>query len=304
MSMLLQQVETHTDSAAVQTAADHGDKVDIGGTILHHITNSHQIELPFIGYVDLPRFADVTVGGLTLNLSPTKHVVMMWLVALLLVLVFAVLSRPRLVPSGFYNLLESIIVFIREEIVRPNFGAKTDRYLNYFLTIFFFILLMNLLGLVPYGATATGNISVTATLAVCTFLLTQITAIRSQGLLGYLRHLTAGVHWLLWPIMIPVEIVGLFTKPFALSVRLFANMTAGHVVILSLIGLIFVLKEYWFVITPVSIGFALFIYVLELFVAFLQAYIFTLLSALFIGMGLHGHEHDEHAQSEGHGLTS
>lgn len=289
----MQHTDVHADTThAAATVAGGGDKVDIGGTILHHITNSNRIEVPFIGYVDLPQFADIHIGGMTINLSPTKHVVMMWIVALLLLLIFTVLARPKLIPRGLYNFFESIVVYIREEIVRPNFGALTDRYVNYFLTVFFFILFMNLLGLIPGGATATGNISVTATLAVCTFLLTQITAIRSQGIVGFLKHLTAGVHWLLWPIMIPVEIVGLFTKPFALSVRLFANMTAGHVVILSLLGLIFVLKTWW--VTPVSVAFALFIYVLELFVAFLQAYIFTLLSALFIGMGIH-HAHDSHA---------
>lgn len=288
-------------STAAPTAQDSvaraPEKVDIGGTILHHITNSNQIEIPFIGYVDLPHFPDIHIAGLTINLSPTKHVVMMWMVALLLLLIFTVLARPKLIPKGLYNFFESIIVFIREEIVRPNFGNKTDRYINYFLTLFFFILFMNLLGLIPYGATATGNIAVTATLAVCTFFVTQYTAIKAQGIGGYLKHLTAGVHWMLWPIMVPVEIIGLFTKPFALSVRLFANMTAGHVVILSLIGLIFVLKTYF--VAPVSIVFALFIYVLELFVAFLQAYIFTLLSALFIGMGLH-HAHDSHHGEAGH----
>jgi len=273
-------------------AAKAPEKVDIGGTILHHITNSHEIELPFIGVVHLPQFADIHIGGLTINLSPTKHVVMMWFVAALLLLLFTVVARPKLIPHGLYNFFEAMVVFIREEIVRPNFGKKTDSYVHYFLTIFFFILFMNLLGLIPYGATATGNIAVTATLAVCTFILTQAVAIRSQGLVGFLKHLTAGVHPLLWPIMIPVEVVGLFTKPFALAVRLFANMTAGHVVILSLIGLIFVLKTFF--VAPISVAFALFIYVLELFVAFLQAYIFTLLSALFIGMGLH-HAHDEHA---------
>jgi F-type H+-transporting ATPase subunit a len=279
-----------------QQAAQAPEKVDIGGTILHHITNSNEIELPFIGAVHLPHFPDLHIAGLTINLSPTKHVVMMWLVAALLLFVFTVLARPKLIPRGLYNFFEMLVVFIREEIVRPNFGRLTDRYVHYFLTIFFFILFMNLLGLIPYGATATGNIAVTATLAVCTFILTQTVAIQSQGIVGFLKHLTAGVHPLLWPIMIPVEIVGLFTKPFALAVRLFANMTAGHVVILSLIGLIFVLKTFF--VAPISVAFALFIYVLELFVGFLQAYIFTLLSALFIGMGLH-HAHDEH-HAHGH----
>ncbi len=288
----------HRIQESQHDAAQVSEKVDIGGTILHHITNSNEIELPLVGAVHLPQFADLHVAGLTINLSPTKHVVMMWFVAALILLVFTVFARPKLIPKGLYNFFEMLVVFIREEIVRPNFGRLTDKYVHYFLTIFFFILFMNLLGLIPYGATSTGNIAVTATLAICTFILTQAVAIQSQGLLGFLKHLTAGVHPLLWPIMIPVEIVGLFTKPFALAVRLFANMTAGHVVILSLIGLIFVLKT--FMVAPISVAFALFIYVLELFVGFLQAYIFTLLSALFIGMGIH-HVHDEHpAGSHGH----
>jgi F-type H+-transporting ATPase subunit a len=266
--------------AAHAAAEKTPEKVDIGGSIIHHITNSHELELPFIGPIELPHFDPIHIGQWTLDLSPTKHVVMMWLAALLLLFIFTVLARPSVIPKGLYNFFESIIVFVREEIVRPNFGEATDRYVNYFLTLFFFILFMNLLGLIPYGASATGNIAVTATLAVVTFLVTQYTAIKSQGLFGFLKHLTGGVHWLMWPIMIPVEIVGLFTKPFALSIRLFANMTAGHVVILSLIGLIFVLKTYF--VAPISVGFALFIYVLELFVAFLQAYIFTFLTTLFI----------------------
>ena len=152
---------------------------------------------------------------------------------------------------------------------------------------------MNLLGLIPYGASATGNVSVTAGLAIIAFFMIQISAIRAQGFGHYLAHLTGGVHWALWPIMIPIEVLGLFTKPFALCIRLFANMTGGHIVILALIGLIFVFKS--LAVAPVSVAFALGIYMLELFVAFLQAYIFTMLTSLFMGLGMqtesHGHEH-------------
>ena len=273
-----------------QTEHAAGEKVDIGKTIIHHVSNDHAIEIPFLGQVQLPHFDPIHIGNLTVDLSPTKHVVMIWIVAILLSLLFTILARPKIIPRGLYNFFEMMVVFIREEVVRPNFGKKTDNFVNYFLTLFFFILFMNLLGLIPYGATATSNIAVTATLAVFTFLITQYTAIRSQGLFGFLKHLTGGVHWSLWPIMIPVEFIGLFTKPFALTIRLFANMIAGHIVILSLIGLIFVIHSYFVV--PISIAFALFIYMIELFVAFVQAYIFTLLSAFFIGMGIH-HEHSE-----------
>jgi F-type H+-transporting ATPase subunit a len=173
----------------------------------------------------------------------------------------------------------------------------------YLATAFFFVLTMNLLGLVPFMATATANISVTAALAIFTFLITQYAAIKSMGMKGYLGHMTGGVPpslaWL-WPIMIPVEFLGLFTKPFALTVRLFANMVAGHFVILALLGLIFSISAW---VAPVSVALALAIFMLELFVAFVQAYIFTMLSALFIGAGLvhHDEHHDDDHDHAGHG---
>jgi F-type H+-transporting ATPase subunit a len=169
------------------------------------------------------------------------------------------------------------------------------RYLPYLLTTMVFILLMNLLGTIPYGSTPTGNVSVTAGLAVVAFIMIQIAAIRAQGFGHYLAHLTGGVHWALWPIMLPIEILGLFTKPFALCIRLFANMTGGHLVIVSLLGLIFLFRTYFII--PVPILFAVGISMLELLVAFLQAYIFTMLTSLFMGLGMQaGHakagEHD------------
>jgi F-type H+-transporting ATPase subunit a len=153
---------------------------------------------------------------------------------------------------------------------------------------------MNLVGLIPFGATATGNVSVTAGLALIAFIMIQTAAIRSQGFKHYLAHLTGGVHWLLWPIMIPIEILGLFTKPFALCIRLFANMTGGHIVIVALFGLIFIFKSYLVAVGP--FGFVLGIMMLELFVALLQAYIFTMLTSLFMGLGMQqgaAHEHGE-----------
>ena len=163
------------------------------------------------------------------------------------------------------------------------------------IATFFFILIMNLTGLIPFGATATGNIAVTAGLAIIAFIMIQFAAIRAHGVGQYLKHLTGGVHWALWPIMIPIEILGLFTKPFALCIRLFANMTGGHIVILSLIGLIFLFKS--FVVAPVSVIFVLGIDMLELFVAFLQAYVFTMLTSLFMGFGMQADEHEEsHAE--------
>ena len=188
--------------------------------------------------------------------------------------------------------MEVFVVFIRDEIAVPNMSKDGLQYLPYLLTTFFFILTMNLLGMIPYGSTSTGNINVTAGLAIIAFIMIQVAAIRSQGFGHYLVHLTGGVHWALWPIMIPIEILGMFTKPFALCIRLFANMTGGHLVIISLIGLIFLFKNIFIV--PVPIAFALGIGMLELFVAFLQAYIFTMLTSLFMGLGIQAaHAHGE-----------
>jgi len=217
--------------------------------------------------------------------------------------------RPRAgqrAPKGFAAAVEGMVLWVRNDIAIANIGKKdADRFVPYLCTAFFFVLTMNLLGLVPFMATATANISVTVALALFTFFVTQYAAIKSMGIKGYLAHMTGGVPkslaWL-WPIMIPVEFLGLFTKPFALTVRLFANMVAGHFVILALIGLIFAVSVW---VAPVSVGLALGIFMLELFVAFVQAYIFTMLSALFIGAGLVHHGHDEHHDDEhghaGHG---
>ncbi|HAB52179.1 MAG TPA: ATP synthase F0 subunit A, partial [Ignavibacteriales bacterium] len=219
----------------------------------------------------------------------TRHVVFLWIVAALLILTFVIASKSykkSLVPHGFTNFIETIIVFVRDEIVKPTIGHGYEKFLPYLLTAFFFILYSNFLGLIPYTATVTSNIAVTATLAGFTFITTQIGGMISHGPLGYFKGLIPpGMPVALLPLIVLVEIFGLFTKPFALCIRLFANMTAGHVVILSLIGLIFIMKTIYF--APVSIAFALFIYFLELLVALIQAYIFTMLSSLFIGMAVH-----------------
>jgi F-type H+-transporting ATPase subunit a len=239
-----------------------------------------------------------------LDLSPTKNVIMLFIGSALLLLVFlggTHRNKNELVPRGrLANFLELLVLFVRDELAVKNIGKEEGpRYTPYLLSVFFFILFMNLLGLVPWMATATGALGTTVTLATITFLVTQVASIRAAGLGGYLAHLTGGVHWSLWPIMIPVEILGLFTKPFALTVRLFANMLAGHVVLFFLISLIFLMGSVaW---AGLAVPFAFAIYLLEIFVSFVQAYIFTMLSALFIGMGVAmGHHHDEHgAHAEG-----
>jgi F-type H+-transporting ATPase subunit a len=170
----------------------------------------------------------------------------------------------------------------------PNLGHKYEKYMPYLLTVFFFILINNLMGLIPFpppfGANVTGNIALTFTLALCTFLVTQF-----SGNKAYWKHVfaTPGVPFWLLPVMIPVEMIGLISKPFALMIRLFANITAGHIIVLSLICLIFIFDS--LALAPVSIFFVIFMDCLELLVAFLQAYIFTLLSALFISMAVQEH---------------
>jgi F-type H+-transporting ATPase subunit a len=268
----------------------------VSDVVFEHVTDGRTIELqiPFG-----PRFEWHTPdwhvplwSGHVLDLSITKHVFWMWIVAAILVLVFWRAGRARgnaLVPKGQANALEMLVVFIRDEIAVKNMGAHAaELYTPYLCTVFCFILFSALVGLFPFTATAVSNISVTATLAALTFFVTQVAGIREQGFVGYWAHLVpAGVPIWLYPIMIPVELLGLLTKPFALCVRLFANMIAGHIVIYFLLGLIFILGSV--LIAPLSVAFALGIYLLEIFVAVVQAYIFTLLSALFIGMAAHPH---------------
>ncbi|MCF8243178.1 MAG: F0F1 ATP synthase subunit A [Melioribacteraceae bacterium] len=250
------------------------------GWIVHHILDSKQI----LGLFSLP---EIHLFGIDLTI--TNHVFFMWLASILMIFGFTRLVKnykTSLVPKGFSNFLEVIIVFVKDEIARPTIGKGYERFLPYLLTVFFFILTCNFLGLVPFGSTATSNISVTATLATISFVVIQAGGMMKNGVVGYFKGLIPhGVPTWLLPIMFVVEILGLFTKPFALAIRLFANMTAGHIVILALIGLIFILKTIF--VAPVSVSFAIFIYLLEILVALIQAYIFTMLSSLFIGMAVH-----------------
>jgi len=180
------------------------------------------------------------------------------------------------------------VLYIRQEVILPNVGHRGEGYAPFLLTLFFFILFANLLGLIPYGSTATGNISVTATLAIITFFVVELAGMRTLGR-GYIKTV---VYWpsdqpfimnaLLTPLMTPIELIGKFTKPFALAIRLFANMTAGHIVVLALIGLIFTFGSY--ALAPLPLLMAIAIMVLEVFIAFLQAYVFALLASVFIGL--------------------
>jgi F-type H+-transporting ATPase subunit a len=265
-------------------AAEEKEEESIAGHIFHHVQDETVMPLGF------------WAGNRYIRLDITKHVINMWIAAGVLLIVVGLGARKRaMVPKGGYNLLESLVMFIRDEISVKNIGHHADLYTNYLCTAFFFILFMNLTSLLPIPkvggfpgiSAATGNLSVTVVLALFTFGLTQIAGMRAQGVVGYWTHLVpAGVPKALWPLMFVIEFFGLFTKPFALTVRLFANMVAGHIVIFFLIALTLFISVW---VAPVSIAFALGIFLLELFVALVQAYVFTILSALFIGMTQHAH---------------
>ncbi len=271
---------------AVQSAVEGAHHTAEGMTndvIMHHLMDSNEIEFLFMKF-HLPQ---IHLFGL--DLSITKHIVMMWVAGLILMALFGLAFRRRnLVNSGLANFLEMLVIFVRDDIVYNSLGRKEgDRLMPYLLTVFFFILTCNLLGLVPWGATATGNVSVTAALAICSFVLIQAMGMIKQGPIKYfLNLLPKGIPVFVIPIMIPVEIIGLFTKPFALCIRLFANMIAGHAVILSLLGLVFIAKVF---LIPLPIFGAVAIGLLEIFVAFIQAFIFTLLTALFVNLAMHSH---------------
>lgn len=290
-------VQSDTLTAVSHQAAQHGEKLEFSH-LLDHMKNSSLIEFPG-GHIELPHFPPVQIGGITFDLSITKHVFFLLLSALIVVILAVYAARKNRtsrIPTGFGNLMEIFVVFLRDEVALPNMGPGGLKYLPYLLTTFFFILMMNLFGLIPYGATSTSNISVTAALAFVAFIMIQLAALRVQGVKRYLAHLTGGVHWTLWPIMIPVEVLGLFTKPFALCMRLFANMNGGHIVLLALIGIILLFRSA--VIAPLPVLFGVGVLVLELFVAFLQAYIFVMLTSLFMGFGMqteHAEEHAEHS---------
>jgi F-type H+-transporting ATPase subunit a len=231
-----------------------------------------------------------------LDFSITKNVASMMISMLFLCLIFisvagAYKKRGIAAPKGLQSWLEPIILFVRDEIARPNLGEKYAKFMPYLLTVFFFIWINNVLGLVPFfpgGANVTGNIAVTLVLALVTFVITTL-----NGTKTYWGHVfTPHVPLWLYPLMIPVEIIGLFTKPFALMIRLFANITAGHILVLSLVCLIFIFKS--MAVATVSVPFVVFISVIEMLVAFIQAFIFTILSALYIGMALEKPSEDAH----------
>lgn len=270
---------------------------DIGGMIFRHTADSHFLEIPFYG--DLPLPTGWRLFGM--DVSPTKHVFFLFFAALLVWLTVSaagrsVLQRQRQgqAPRGFGAAVEAVALFVRDDVAIANIGHNGKKFAPYILTLFFFVLYCNLLGLIPFGSTPTGNIVVTGTLAILTFLITEIAGFFTLGPKGYLKTIvfvppgmTGLGAFFMALLMTPIELISKLVKPFALCLRLFANMTAGHFVILALLGLIFVFGSW--AVAAGSVVFVLFMMCLELLVAFLQAYIFALLTSVFIGMLQHEH---------------
>ncbi|PJJ48637.1 F0F1 ATP synthase subunit A [Hymenobacter chitinivorans] len=328
------------EPVATQAEATDKEAFSPGEMILHHIGDAHEwhfatlgdeehgthftIPLPVIAYQPakgLSVFSSSNLaegkvynglklehehlvaedGGKVYDFSITKNVASLILSGIILLLVFTAVARGYRknhggAPRGVQSFFEPIVVFIRDEVAKKSIGPKYERYMPYLLTIFFFIWFNNLLGLMPGAANLTGNIAVTMVLALMTLIITL-----ASSNSNYWHHIfaTPGVPKALLPIMIPVELIGVVVKPFSLMVRLFANITAGHIVILSFISLIFIFKSIF--ISPVTLAFGLFINVLELLVAILQAYIFTLLTAMYIGGAVEEHHDADYQMGGGDG---
>jgi len=284
-------------------SASHGlgSIADIPEFISHHLQDAREFE--FAGmHVDLRPFAldPIHLGPVTLDLSPTRQLFFIFLAALVCLSIFVPVAKALVrkdaqrAPSGFSNAMEALVLYFRDNVVRANIGHGADGYTPFILTVFFFILFMNLLGLTPLGVTPTGNLSVTAGMALIAFVVVEVSGMRALGWKGYAQTVFFMPHGLptaMKPVMLlimaPVEFLGKLTKPFALAVRLFANMMAGHILILALVGLILVTQSYVVGVVSALIMSALMI--LELFVAFLQAYIFAMLTSVFIGLIRHAH---------------
>lgn len=317
----------HEEHVAGDSVAQE-EKLNVGEVILEHVMDSHVwhftesavLPLPVIVYTKedglkifssgnffehhkVVPYGDYTLvkehilykGQPVLDLSITKNVAMLFINAALMLLIFMAAARGYakrrgIAPKGIQSFMEPVILYVKDEIVKPNIGPTYMKYLPYLLTLFFFILLGNLLGLLPGAANLTGNIAVTACLAILTFIIVNV-----NGNKYYWGHIfwTPGVPLVLRIIILPVEIIGVFTKPFSLTVRLFVAITAGHIVILALTSLTFLFKN-WFVGIGTSLVNIL-ISMIELLVAAIQAYVFTMFTSLYIGQAVEEHgAHDEH----------
>ena len=247
---------------------------------------------------------DVAASKKLWDFSITKNVASLFIsvIILLLVILTAAVAYKKTgvtsAPKGLQSFMEPIVLFVRDEIALPNIGAKRyAKYMPFLLTIFFLILTNNFLGLIPLfpgGANVSGNIAFTMTLAVCVFIVVNLSSNKN-----YWEHIfwMPGMHWSMKLFLAPIELIGVFNKPISLMIRLFANITAGHILVLSLVCLIFIFKTVYA--AAIAVPFVIFIFLIELLVAFLQAYIFTMLTAMYIGMASEEAHHDHHPAGEG-----
>lgn len=300
--------EGHSGAEAEQGAGGADVLAEWNTHMLEEVGDAHHFLVPFVNLeIPLPHFPPLHIGALTIDLSPTKHVVYLFIAAAICAAVMIWTARKThgrkadRAPKGLANAIEAFVIYLRDEVALRNIGRGGERYVPFVLTLFFFILVMNLLGLVPFGASATGNISVTAALAVLSLVAIEIGGLIHLGPAAYLRtivYVPEGLPWFgkipMALIMTPVEAIAKLARIFALAIRLFANMTAGHLVILSLIGLIFLAgaslnapAAAGIAIGPVLMAVALM--AMEIFIALLQAYIFAMLTSVFIGLVRHAH---------------
>ena len=274
----------------------HGEKVAQVGDNYYKLEHGKIYKTDLSGIIKYDSEYHVT-NKLPLDISITKGVASMFLIAALMFFLFSSFAKSYAgtggLPAGVGRFLEPIILYIRDDIARPNIGEKKyGKYMNFLLTVFFFIWFLNLLGLTPLGVNVTGNIAVTFGLALLTFVITNFTGTKDYWL-HIFDPLGSSMKWYakipLYIILIPIEVLGIFIKPFSLLIRLYANMQAGHIVLMSLIGLMFIFKS-WLG-SPLSLGLAFAISIIELLVALLQAYIFTMLSALYFGFAAEERQH-------------
>jgi F-type H+-transporting ATPase subunit a len=281
--------------AAQAAPAGHGEEFDIQEYINHHLSDSGTLDFSPFGEIRLP---EIHLGPL--DLSITKHVVFLWLTAVLMLAIFLPMARSgEPVRRGLHNFMEAVVVYVRDQVAVANIGKdKAGPYVPYLLTLFFFILFANLLGLLPFAATATSNWIVTGSLALLTMVVAEGSSLVHLGPRGYVKQflpiqmdskslIGKLLGLLLVGLIFVIEVISHIARIVALMIRLAANMTAGHLLIFALIGMIFLFRS--FLVAPVSVGFSAAVYLLEIFIALLQAFIFTLLTALFIGMAVHEH---------------
>jgi len=282
-------------------------EVNIGEILMHHTADAYSLDFsPFFVFDYGKVLPDIHIAGMTINLTPTKHVIYMAFAALLVFLTMWIagrgLERQRAgerAPRGFANAIESLALWVRNDVAIANIGHHGAQYAPYIMSLFFFLLYCNLLGLVPWGATPTANLAVTGGMAIISLFVIEVSGIAKLGWRGYMKTIfppapgmTGAGAVAISIAMAPIEILGKLVKPFALCVRLFGNMTAGHFVILTLFGLIFLagnLAGWRWGIGFASAGVVLIVMMLELIVAFVQAYVFTLITAVLIGVTVHEH---------------